>query len=196
MPPSAALPDLRASFHALERIVEAYPEGVNAEIAGGVYLMSPRPRVSHSAAQGRLFSLLHGSMGRGRGGRTPDWLFLIEPEIRSEPAFSRLIPDVAGWRRSTTGWPPEEQNPVELAPEWVAEILSPSTEKDDRGVKREAYGRMGVAWLWLVDPVKKRIEVFENVRGRMTPGPVGRGTAPVSLPPFPRLKLSLGSLSI
>ncbi len=177
-------PDLSAPFAAMEALVEAQPEGVNAEIARGIYLMSPRPGVRHSSAQNRLSTLLHEKLGRGEGSSPPDWLFLIEPEIRSETAFSRLIPDVAGWRRSTSGWPDPEVNPLLLPPEWAAEVLSPGTKEFDRGPKKDAYGLMGVGWLWLLDVEKRTVETFSNVRGKMTEGPILAVGRTISAPPF------------
>lgn len=176
--------DLRAHFKAMEALVEAQPEGANAEIAHGAYLMCPRPSPRHAAAQIRLGAVLHERLGRGEGSSAPDWLFLAEPEIRSETAFSRLIPDVAGWRRSTSGWPDPEVNPIPLPPEWAAEILSPGTEEFDRGPKKDAYGLMGVGWLWLLDVEKRTVETFANVRGKMTPGPLFAAGHTISAPPF------------
>jgi len=170
-PASLLLPFLEMEAH-----LEKQPETVQAEIALGTYLMSPRPRARHGGVQGRLFAALHERFGISKGAQTPDWLFVIEPEIRSEKSFSRLAPDVAGWRRSTSDWPDLDQTPVTLVPEWVAEVLSPATAALDRGVKADAYGVMGVGFLWLVDPDAGRVEAFANVRGRMVPGPsFGRG---------------------
>lgn len=178
-------PDLSGHFAAMETLVESYPEGVNAEIARGVFMMSPRPGVAHSAAQGRLIVLLNEKLGgSGLGGGPPDWLILVEPEIRSETAFSRLIPDVAAWRRATGGWPDPKVNPIEKPPEWAAEILSPGTVAFDRGPKKQAYGLMGVGWLWLVDVERKTIEVFSNERGRMIAGPMLEAGQPLAAPPF------------
>jgi len=159
-------------FRALEARLENEPEGVSGEIAIGVYMMSPRPRPRHGAAQGRLFSAIHQRFGRGRGGEPPEWFFAVEPELRSERALSRLVPDVAGWRRGGAGWPDMGVTPVTLMPDWVAEVLSPGTEATDRGVKAEAYGTMGVGSLWLVDCERQCIETFVNVRGRMVKGAV------------------------
>ncbi|HEY4119509.1 MAG TPA: Uma2 family endonuclease [Byssovorax sp.] len=39
-----------------------------------------------------------------------------------------------------------------LAPDWVCEILSPSTEKHDRGKKMRHYAKAGIGHLWLVHP--------------------------------------------
>lgn len=66
----------------------------------------------------------------------------------------------------------------------MAEVLSPATEPFDRGPKREAYGLMGVAWLWILDPDTRTVETFSNVRGRMTPGPVFASGDEVLAPPF------------
>ena len=187
-------PDLAAHFAAMETLVDSYAEGVNAEIARGVFMMSPRPGVRHGAAQGRLVALLHERLGRSGGSGAPDWLFLVEPEIRSETAFSRLIPDVAGWRRSAGGWPDTEVNPVELPPEWAAEILSPGTIAFDRGPKKDAYGLMGVGWLWLLDVNQKTIETFSNERGRMLPGPKLEAGQALAGPPFGDLSARVNDL--
>ncbi|MEW6228855.1 MAG: Uma2 family endonuclease, partial [Bacillota bacterium] len=45
------------------------------------------------------------------------------------------------------------------APDLVVEILSPSSTKWDREIKREVYARFGVRELWLVDPQARSIEV-------------------------------------
>jgi Uma2 family endonuclease len=46
------------------------------------------------------------------------------------------------------------------APDLVVEILSPKTAKLDRGIKRSVYARTGVEELWIVDPDKKRVEIY------------------------------------
>ena len=170
---STAVDDsLLRHFRALEARLENEPEGVSGEIASGVYMMSPRPRPKHGGVQVKLSSALHQRFGRGRGAEHPEWFFAVEPELRSERALSRLVPDVAGWRRTGAGWPDMGTTPVTLMADWVAEVLSPGTETTDRGVKTEAYGTMGVGSLWLVDCERQRIETFTNVRGRMVAGTV------------------------
>lgn len=180
----SAVPSLLADFLKIEKIVEAQPEGVRAEIARGLLLMSPRPAVRHSAAQGRLLTWLLETFGKADGSGRTDWLFLVGPEIRSESAFSRLVPDLAGWRRSSGGWPGADETLIGLPPDWAAEILYPSTEKDDRGAKRDAYGLMGVGWLWIADPLERTIEVHENVRGKMIARASFGPAASLEAPPF------------
>src|SRR5262245_11203831 len=127
------LPGLLQPFQEMEARLEKEPDNVQAEIALGVYLVSPRPRARHGSVQGRLFAAVHERLGRSGGSEPPDWLFVIEPDVRTEKRFSRLSPDVAGWRRSTSGWPDLDQTPIALVPDWVAEVLSPSTAATDRG---------------------------------------------------------------
>jgi len=176
-------------------MVEAQPEGTRAEIAHGIYLMSPRPKLAHGAAQVKLAKLLDQQFGtREKGMISPDWLFVVEPEVRSEIAFSRVIPDLAGWKQTVSGWPDPNENPITLVPDWVAEVLSPSTESFDRGPKKDAYGLMGVGWLWLVDPERRTVEAFLNVKGRMTTGPRSKPGESLMAPPFESLALRLEDL--
>jgi Uma2 family endonuclease len=186
---AATTTNLLEHFLRMEERLEKEPETVQAEIVRGVYLMSPRPRPRHGGAQVGLAAELRRRLGAGEAGRPPDWLFVVEPEIRSEKAFSRLVPDLAGWRRSTGGWPDLDKTPVTLVPEWVAEILSPGTAATDRNEKGDAYGSMGVGWLWLVDPDRRAVETYANVRGRMTAGPVFHAKEEIIGEPF-------GSVSI
>ena len=190
----SAHPDLAAYFFEMEKLVEAQPDSVVADIARGVYATSPRPRVRHGAAQGELFAALRRLGGATDAEAQADWMFVIEPEIRSLRTFSRLVPDLAGWRRSTTGWPDLDATPVSLIPECVAEIVSPSTESFDRGPKKDAYGLMGVGWLWLLDPDKRTVETFSNVRSKMIAGPAFAASDDVSAPPLESLPLPLDSL--
>ena len=169
---TVTVPTFASIFETLEKRLEAEPEDVQGEIARGAYFMSPRPRPKHGRVQGNLFAELRGCFGMRHGSEPPECLFVVEPEIRSEAAFSRLVPDIAGWRRSTTGWPEMNTTPVTLMPDWVGEVLSPTTEALDRGEKLRAYGSMGVGWVWLVDTDDGgRVETYLNVRGQMQKGP-------------------------
>ena len=49
---------------------------------------------------------------------------------------------------------------VHGAPDLVAEVLSPSTAKADRGRKRDIYEKSGVREYWIVNPADKTIEQY------------------------------------
>lgn len=180
----SAVPDLRSLFLDLETRLEAEPEEVTGEIVRGVYSMTPRPRARHGGVQGNLFAALRARLGSGEGSAPPEWLFVIEPELRSLRNFTRVVPDVAGWKRSGAGWPELDATPLSHMPDWVAEVLYPSTANFDREEKAGAYGAMGVGWLWLVDADLRRVETFENVRGQMVARAVFEAGAPIAGEPF------------
>ena len=46
------------------------------------------------------------------------------------------------------------------APDLIVEVLSESTEANDRGIKFEDYAAHGVAEYWIVDPVAETIEQY------------------------------------
>ena len=46
------------------------------------------------------------------------------------------------------------------APDWVAEVLSPSTASYDQTVKLAAYERAGVREVWLIHPIDRTLRVY------------------------------------
>lgn len=52
------------------------------------------------------------------------------------------------------------------APDWLAEILSPSTGSYDRGIKLRAYERAGVREVWIVDPISRTLTIYQLEAGR------------------------------
>ena len=51
-------------------------------------------------------------------------------------------------------------------PDLVVEVLSPSTQANDRGVKFDDYERSGVREYWLVDPEHGAVEMYHAEGGR------------------------------
>ena len=76
----------------------------------------------------------------------------------------------------------------------MAEVLSPGNEDADRGPKREAYGLMGVEWMWILDPAERTVEAFENVCGTMVAGRRLGAEDILALPPFEALTLRVEAL--
>ncbi len=170
--------------------LEAVPAHLVAEIIDGVLETHPRPRPRHSVAGANLASELVPPFGRGRGG-PGGWVFMIEPELHFGPQVA--VPDLAGWRRERLPRLPETAY-LETAPDWVCEILSPSTARLDRGPKRRVYAEAGVKHLWLLDPVAGELEAFELTERRwLLLATVQRGDI-VQVSPFDAIAFPLDDL--
>lgn len=103
------------------------------------------------------------------------------------------VPDLAGWRRERMPSIPEGHR-FEIVPDWVCEILSPSTMKKDRVVKLPLYARYGVAHVWLVDPAVQTLEAFELREGRWLLSATLKDDDRVAVPPFDAVEFSLADL--
>ncbi|RKG58448.1 Uma2 family endonuclease [Corallococcus sp. CA054B] len=136
--------------------LEALPSNQVGEIVNGELHASPRPATEHSSAAMQLATELNNPFGRGRGG-PGGWLFLFEPELHLGKDV--LVPDIAGWRRERVSKMPKVVG-VKMAPDWLCEVLSPSTSRLDRFRKLPIYAREGVKHVWLVDPLQYTLEVF------------------------------------
>jgi Uma2 family endonuclease len=82
----------------------------------------------------------------------------------------------------------------ELAPDWICEILSPSTARIDRVEKLPIYAANGVKHAWLVAPDLRILEVFENQNGKWLLLTVLENNAAVAHPPFDAVSFDLGAL--
>lgn len=138
--------------------IEALPPHVVGEIIFGSLVTHPRPVQWHGAAAGALNVALGAPYQFGNGG-PGGWVFIPEPELHLGPHV--LVPDLGGWKRSRMTEPPNK-GWHEVAPDWVCEILSPGTEKHDKGPKRTIYATYAVDHLWQVDPRAKSLEVFRR----------------------------------
>jgi len=51
------------------------------------------------------------------------------------------------------------------APDWLAEVLSPSTANHDQAVKLPAYERAGVREVWLIHPIDRTVAIYKLEAG-------------------------------
>lgn len=170
--------------------LEAVPEHLVAEIIDGELMTHPRPSFRHGAAATSLADELAGPFQKRRGG-PGGWVFVVEPEIKFGDDI--LVPDIVGWRRERLpGYP--DKNYFTIAPDWVCEILSGSTEKRDRTLKMRIYADAGIPYLWLIDPRLQILETFENNAGRWTKIGDYNSDDEVRAPPFDAISFSLADL--
>jgi Uma2 family endonuclease len=168
----------------------AVPEHLVAEIVNGVLITHPRPAAFHTRAASRLGAELDGPFDRGRGG-PGGWILLDEPELHLHGDI--LVPDLAGWRRERMPEVPDA-NAFELAPDWVCEVLSPSTAALDRAEKMPIYAREHVSHVWLLDPIARTLEAFPLEADRWIVLGTWRDQARVRVEPFDAFELELGAL--
>ena len=83
---------------------------------------------------------------------------------------------------------------IEAPPLLVVEVLSPSTRKQDRGVKAERYAELGVAHYWIVDPEQERVECFRLEDGVYRTVAEAQGAATLRHPGWNGLVLDLDAL--
>jgi Uma2 family endonuclease len=188
--PAAHAPDMGGKRKATYADLEAVPPHRVAELVDGELYVSPRPASPHARAAGALHGELHGPFDRGRGD-PGGWLLLFEPELHLGEDV--LVPDLAGWRRERMPRMPQVVG-FTLAPDWVCEVLSPSTAVLDREKKMKVYAREGVRHLWMVDPLPQVLEVYGLNSDRWELRGTHTGQARVHAEPFTPLLLELGVL--
>lgn len=182
-------PKRRATYDDVRRA----PEGKVAEIVDGELYVSPRPASPHA----RAAAILHGELDGFDGppsdpDRPGGWWLLFEPELHCADG-DVLVPDLAGWRRERMPAMPDVVG-FTLAPDWVCEVVSPSTATLDRTRKMRIYAREHVEHLWLIDPRKRTLEVYRRDGETWGPAAVHGGADVVRAEPFASRALALDRL--
>ncbi|WP_437804904.1 Uma2 family endonuclease [Sorangium sp. So ce1078] len=192
---SAQHPLLPSNVPEVEAAFQAVPEEMVAEILDGELYTFPRPGRPHTRTATRL--------GRRLGpfdddpGEPGGWVILDEPELHLGPGPDKLVPDLAGWRRERMPdalGPEDAPAHYDIAPDWVCEVISPRTERVDRGKKMRIYRREGVRHAWLINPVAQTLEVYRLDDGRFWLLDTYEGDAVVRPEPFEAVELPLAAL--
>jgi Uma2 family endonuclease len=173
--------------------VLAAPPNMVAEVVFGTLHTHPRPAIRHAIAGTRLGNVLgraFDSDGDGPGG----WLLIDEPELHLGAEPDILVPDIAGWRSERFEAVPEDAKWIGVAPDWVCEVLSPSTAALDRGEKMAVYLRERVRHVWLIDPVAQTLEVYRHGGEAWSRVSVSQGDARVRAEPFDAIAIELWRL--
>ncbi|HXH90432.1 MAG TPA: Uma2 family endonuclease [Thermoanaerobaculia bacterium] len=168
------------------------PDHLVAELIDGELYTSPRLAPRHSNVMTLLGSDLNVRFQRGRGGPGGWWILDM---LQLRLAAESLVPDIVGWRRERLPNLPDTAT-IDVAPDWVCEVQSPSTALFDRVKKLPVYAGQGVQHVWLVDPAVRTLEVLrlENRRwillGNYSDDDIVRAE------PFEAVQIELGALWI
>jgi Uma2 family endonuclease len=168
--------------------LEALPPGWRGEVIDGSLYAFPRPRAAHANVEGRVCTDLDSPFQRGRGG-PGGWWILPEPGIEL-PRAPEISPDLAGWRKARLPALPTNAA-IALVPDWICEILSPSTASYDQIVKLRFYAEIGVAHAWYIDLRDQTLLVRRLESGRWVELGVHGPTEKVRAEPFNEVELDL-----
>lgn len=136
-------------------------DGNRHEIIEGEWYTTPAPGVWHQRGSRDLGHVLHEHVKRDRLGEVfhaPIDVLLSDEDI--------VQPDIIFISNSRSSIITDKN--IQGAPELVVEILSPSTQAIDRGVKQRLYERAGVREYWIVDTAAKTVEIHEFSSPRRT----------------------------
>ena len=142
---------------------EALPEtGKRYQLIGGELRVAPAPNRYHQEVSKNLEFVLHPfvkSNGLGKVYNAPFDVYLSDYDV-----FQPDLLFVSNERRSIL-----TDKGAEGAPDLVIEILSPSTEHNDRNTKFSTYAQAGVTEYWLIDPDARAIELYRFQESVDTP---------------------------
>ncbi len=171
----------------------ALPSDVRGEVIGGQLVTAPAPLPRHSHVQRAVGRFIGGPFhdDDGRGGPGGWWIF-VEVDVALGP-HDIVRPDLAGWRRERLARPGAVR-PIQVAPDWVCEVLSPATAARDRVHKRALYARAGVPHYWLIDPEARVIEALALRDGAWLEVGVYDDASVARVPPFELVELEVGRL--
>jgi Uma2 family endonuclease len=181
---SGSGPKLPATYEDLLKV----PDHLVAEIVDGELFTNPRPAIRHAGASSMLQSAISAAFDRRGGGTPGGWVILFEPELHMVGQI--LVPDIAGWRHEHMPILPDAAF-IEIAPDWVYEVLSPSTAALDRTRKMHHYARAGVSHLWLLDPQPETLEVFRLDGGGWRLVTSVAGPVRIAAEPFEAIEMDL-----
>jgi len=138
---------------------EPFKEPRRKEIINGrIYLMAGATDKHNEAVVNLLFIMKN--FLRGKKCR----VFGENFQVRFDEESREVLPDIKIVCDPTK----IKRTHIAGAPDLIIEVLSESTEKRDRGEKKDLYEKYGVEEYWLIDTDTKKIEVYLLKNGRYT----------------------------
>jgi Uma2 family endonuclease len=168
-----------------------FPEdGKRHELIDGEHHVTPSPNLRHQVISRNIFQALAAIAHQQQLGQ----VFYAPLDVVLTP-YDVVEPDLmyvsAGRSEILT------RANVQGAPDLVAEILSPSTRRQDELLKRDLYERGGVSEYWIVDPDAETVKVLRRGDGPSFRRPLlltRRDGDALTTPLLPGLELPLASV--
>jgi Uma2 family endonuclease len=136
-----------------EKFYDEIDENDKAEFINGEVIMHSPVKRRHNNAR-KWLSMLLDVFTRTKGlGEVQDEKIMIHLSRNS------FEPDIAFWKTEKAKEFDDDQM-LFPAPDFVVEVLSPSTAGYDRGIKKLDYALHGVAEYWIVDPKENIVEQY------------------------------------
>ncbi len=170
--------------------LDALPSNIKGEIIEGVLYTMTRPRGRHQHMTTVIGSDLSGPFDRRRGG-PGGWWILVEPGIEL-PNTPEIAPDLAGWRRERMPELPSDTS-IMVVPDWVCEVLSPTTRRHDLLVKKPYYAKVGVEHHWVIDLEARTVAAYRLQEGLWVEIGVYGDDREARIPPFADVPLDVAS---
>ena len=138
------------------------PDGQRAELIDGqIYFMAPpsrRHQEISSQLHGKIWNYISSKNGSCKVYSAPFAVFLNEDDRNYvEPDISVICDPNKLTDRGCKG-----------SPDWIIEIVSPSSRRMDYFIKLFKYRSSGVREYWIVDPDKKQIIAYDFINDDMT----------------------------
>ncbi len=161
------------------------------ELINGTIVEKASPTMEHGRSQQTLGMFLSRRFDRRPGGRWPGgWWFGTEVDVEYE-SHQIYRHDGVGWRRDRVADVPTGR-PVQIRPDWVCELLSPSNEKRDLIDKMRVLHAAGVPHYWIGNPEEKTLVVHRwDAKGYLIILTAASGDT-VRAEPFDAVELRVG----
>lgn len=143
--------------------LDALPANIKGEIIDGVLYTTLRLAARHQRTRLAVGADLRDLFDRARSA-TAGWWIIPESGIKL-PNTPQIAPDLAGWRRERLPTIPDDAS-ISVVPDWVCEILSPTTRRHNLLVKKPYYAKIGVAHHWLIDLAARTLTAYRLEAGR------------------------------
>ncbi len=156
-----------------------------AELIGGEILYRPMARFQHGMVQGNTRAELNTlTRQAGPGG----WWIATEVSVAYE-AHECPTHDLAGWRKERL--PGMPSGVMDLAPDWVCEIVSPGHERKDTLQLLLLLQRHQVPHYWLIWPEDRTLIAYALEEGQYKVIATLEKETRARIPPFEAIELDL-----